>query len=50
MIAHDHLLSGWFDAHAWAKYALDALAVIGICGGGWLVQRRRRRLLKLSAG
>ena len=49
MIAHDHLLSGWFDAHSWAKYGLDALAVIGICGGGWLLQRRRQRL-KLSAG
>ena len=48
MIAHDHLLSGWFDAHSWAKYGLDVMAVIGICGGGWLLQRRRRRL-KLSA-
>jgi integral membrane protein, YjbE family len=49
MIAHDHLLSGWFDAHSWAKYGLDLMAVIGICGGGWLLQRRRRRRLKLSA-
>jgi predicted tellurium resistance membrane protein TerC len=48
MIAHDHLVSGWFDAHSWAKYGLDALAVIAICGGGWLLQRRRQRL-KLSA-
>jgi YjbE family integral membrane protein len=42
MIAADHLVSGWFNAHAWAKYGLDALAVLAICGGGWLVQRRRR--------
>jgi YjbE family integral membrane protein len=40
MIAHDHWLSGWFDAHAWTRYALDALLVIGICAGGWLMQRR----------
>lgn len=43
MIAHDHWLSGWFEAHAWAKYALDVLLVAGVCGGGWLMQRRRRR-------
>jgi predicted tellurium resistance membrane protein TerC len=43
MITHDHLLNAWFDAHAWARYGLDALAVIGICGGGWLVHRRRER-------
>jgi YjbE family integral membrane protein len=42
MIAHDHLLQGWFDGRPWATYALDALLVAGICGGGWLAQRRRR--------
>jgi YjbE family integral membrane protein len=41
MIAHDHLLSGWFDAHRWYGYALDALLIALICGGGWLAQRRR---------
>src|SRR6185312_10304204 len=30
MIAHDQLISGWFDAHSWAKYGLDALAILGI--------------------
>jgi len=44
MISHDHWLSGWFYAHSWVKYAMDALLVIGICGGGWLMQRRRRRM------
>lgn len=44
MISHDHWLSGWFDAHNWAKYVLDILLVLGVCGGGWLMQRRRRRL------
>ncbi|MHB1059468.1 MAG: TerC family protein [Rhodanobacter sp.] len=44
MITHDHLLSGWFDAHGWAKYSLDVLVVVGICGGGWWMQQRRRRL------
>jgi hypothetical protein len=37
-------LSPWFDAHAWSRYALDALLVAGICLSGWLMQRRRRRL------
>ncbi|TBR39867.1 MULTISPECIES: TerC family protein [Dyella] len=41
MIAHDHLLVAWFDAHGWARYVLDVVLVIAICGGGWLVQRRR---------
>lgn len=43
MIAHDHWLSPWFQAHAWAQYVLDAVLVIGVCLGGWLVQRRRLR-------
>lgn len=43
MITHDHLLRGWFDANGWAKYGLDALAVLSICGGGWLMQRRRSK-------
>ncbi|WEN13625.1 TerC family protein [Rhodanobacter sp. AS-Z3] len=43
MISHDHLVSAWFDAHFWAPYALDALAVAGICGGAWLVHRRKSR-------
>lgn len=40
MIAHDHWLSPWFETHAWAMYALDALLVVGVCGGGWWAQRR----------
>ena len=40
MLASDHLLQAWFDAHAWASYVLDAVLVIGICGGGWLMRRR----------
>ncbi|HEY8587904.1 MAG TPA: TerC family protein [Rhodanobacter sp.] len=42
MIAHDQLTSAWFDAHVWAKYGLDTLAVAAICGGGWLLHRRQR--------
>jgi YjbE family integral membrane protein len=41
MIAHDRLLSPWFEAHGWAAPALDALLVAAICGGGRLAQRRR---------
>jgi len=44
MIAHDHWLSPWFEAHAWAQYVLDAVLVVGICLGGWLMQRRRLRV------
>jgi YjbE family integral membrane protein len=42
MIAHDHLWSGWFTTHAWVKYLLDAMLVVGVCGGGWLRRRPRR--------
>jgi YjbE family integral membrane protein len=48
MISHDHWLSNWFDAHSWVKYSMDVLLVAGVCGGGWLMQRRRQRL-KLRA-
>ena len=41
MIAHDHLVAAWFDMHHALKYALDAALVLAICGGGWLVNRRR---------
>jgi YjbE family integral membrane protein len=40
MIAHDGLVAAWFDARAWAPWVLDAVLVIGICGGGWLRSRR----------
>lgn len=43
MIAHDHWVSPWFDAHGWAMYLLDAVLVIGVCCGGWWMQRRRLR-------
>jgi len=41
MIAHDHLIAGWFGAHRWMAYTLDVALVAAICGGGWLVNRRR---------
>jgi YjbE family integral membrane protein len=41
MIANDHWLDAWFDAHVFLQYALDVAAVVGICGGGWLMQRRK---------
>jgi YjbE family integral membrane protein len=47
MITHDLWVRSWFDAHEPAMYAMDALLVIGICGGGWLMQRRRNRLKRL---
>lgn len=48
MISHDLWLDEWFAANPWMKYTLDGLLVLGICGGGWLVRRRRR--LKASLG
>lgn len=44
MITHDLWWREWFTAHGWVKYVLDAVLVIGICGGGWLAQKRRQRL------
>jgi YjbE family integral membrane protein len=44
MIGHDHWLGGWFGANAWAQYLLDTVLIAGICGGGWLLQRRKQRL------
>lgn len=43
MIAHDQLLEDWFDARDVLGYLLDTVLVMGICGGGWLWQRRRGR-------
>jgi YjbE family integral membrane protein len=43
MFAHDHWLRPWFAAHGWAQYVLDVVLVVGICGGGWLAQRRQNR-------
>jgi YjbE family integral membrane protein len=43
MIAHDHLLSGWFNVHHAMKYAFYVMLLAGICGGGWLVKRQRQR-------
>lgn len=43
MITHDHWLSPWFDANDWATYTLDALLVVGVCLGGWLMKRRRAK-------
>lgn len=48
MVAHDGLVAAWFDPRPWARYGLDVLLVAAICGGGWLVQRRRQA--KASAG
>ncbi|MFC5740856.1 TerC family protein [Dyella tabacisoli] len=48
MIAHDPLVTAWFEAHGWASYVMDAVFVIAICGGGWLMQRRRRQVQAIT--
>ncbi|WP_158884971.1 TerC family protein [Rhodanobacter sp. L36] len=42
MITHDHLLIGWFSAHAPLKYVLDVVLVAVICGSGWWRQHQRK--------
>ncbi|WP_449428689.1 TerC family protein [Rhodanobacter umsongensis] len=42
MITHDPWLGSWLDMSDRLKYGVDAVLVIGICGGGWLMQRCRR--------
>jgi len=43
MISHDDLIAGWFDAHSPIAYLLDVAFVSGICGGGWLMNRRTQQ-------
>lgn len=43
MIAHEELVRTWFARHDWAGWSLDVLLVAGVCGLGWLVERRRGR-------
>ncbi|OOG47161.1 TerC family protein [Rhodanobacter sp. C01] len=42
MITHDPWLGSWLNMSDWLKYGVDIVLVIGICGGGWLMQRHRR--------
>lgn len=42
MISHDPLWSDWFAARGGLTYALDAVLIIGVCTGGWWMQRRQR--------
>jgi YjbE family integral membrane protein len=42
MIAHDHLVSPWFEARPWAPWVLDVVLVAGVVGLGWLAQRKAR--------
>jgi YjbE family integral membrane protein len=49
MIAHDHLLAPWFDAHPWAPWTLDAVLVVGVIALGWFSQRKRPAALSERA-
>ena len=41
MIAHDHLLHDWFDAHHGLTHGLGLLLAACLCAGGWWRQHRR---------
>jgi YjbE family integral membrane protein len=43
MITHDHWTASWFDAHESLRWVIDAVLVIGVCGLGWLAERRDRK-------
>lgn len=43
MIAHDHLLSPWFETHNSMDIVLVLLLIAFVCGGGWLRQRRQNK-------
>ena len=43
MLASDRLVSPWFAARDWATYGLQIMLIVGLCGGGWLMQRYRRQ-------
>jgi hypothetical protein len=42
MITHDPLWSDWFATRDALTYALDVVLIVGICAGGWWMQRRQR--------
>lgn len=50
MIASEHVLEAWFDAHAWAAYALDGVCIVGICAAGWWSRRRNREIKEILHG
>lgn len=41
MISHETLWRAWFDAHGWMKHLLEIGLVLIVCGGGYLLNRRR---------
>ncbi len=43
MISNDRFFGGWFDAHPWAPWLLDAILIAGVCGFGYLASQRSRR-------
>jgi YjbE family integral membrane protein len=43
MITHERLFAAWFEQRPWLMYLLDVLLVAGVCGLGWLANRRRAR-------
>jgi YjbE family integral membrane protein len=42
MISHETLWRAWFDAHGWMKHALEIGLAVIVCGGGYVINRRRR--------
>jgi YjbE family integral membrane protein len=42
MISHETPWRAWFDAHGWMKHVLEIGLAVIVCGGGYLINRRRR--------
>jgi YjbE family integral membrane protein len=42
MVTHDRLWLDWFDEHRGLTHALEILAALCVCVGGWWRQHRRR--------
>lgn len=42
MISHEILWRAWFDAHGWMKHVLEIGLALIVCGGAYLINRRRR--------
>jgi YjbE family integral membrane protein len=43
MLTSGKLTARWFDAHAWLRYAVDAVVIAGVLAIGWFLRWRKAR-------